>query len=364
MTRVPLLLLPLLLLAACGDSEPASTPPARDPGLVWGAGIAYEAGKKLGGCTVGDVDLTHAGNEIAAVAATGEVYVLSHDEEGWHGGVVAKAGGEMISCAVGDADPTRPGNELVVGGMAEGTEESGGEGAAHLVFLDADGWKIEPLFEDAALVHGVAVGEVDPTHPGAEVVCVGFSRKLTVLGRTDAGWATLYVADLPSPGKNVVVDGGRIVAVCAGGTRETIVCRDARTWAGESRTIGPVGPARVSAHGDEILVACDDGGLRLLRGEQPAEVLYREADKLRGAVLADLDPDAPGLEAATAGYGKTITVLFRPNEGETEWSPLTVWRDTDRFHHLAAGELLAAGAGLELVAVGYSGRVVVASRRR
>ena len=152
----------LLGLAGCGDgAEKGDGPPppagkgAARP-VSWGATIAYEAGQKLGGCAVGDLDPRHPGDEILAVAASGDLLVVRHDPEGWHGEVVARAGGEMIGCAIGDADPARPGLEAVVGGMAQGTEESGGTGAAHLLYRGDDGWHLEPMFEDAALVHGVA----------------------------------------------------------------------------------------------------------------------------------------------------------------------------------------------------------------
>ena len=139
-------------------------------------------------------------------------------------------------------------------------------------------------------------------------------------------------------------------------------------WTHKSTDFTLGGPARIDARGEEILVACDNGslnkvGLDLRSGLSARRRLHKESQKLRGAVLADLDPSVPGVEAATAGYGKTITLLYRPQGDEEAWTPVTLWRDTEKLHHLAAGELLADGQGLELVAVGYSGRVIVAARR-
>ena len=353
----------LLGLAACGgDADPTDGgPEAGSAPVSWGATIAFEAGQKLGGCAVGDVDPTHPGNEILAVAASGDVYVVRHDAQGWHGEVVATAGGEMIGCAIGDADPARPGLEAVVGGMRTGGEDSGGMGAAHLLYRGDDGWHLEPILDDTALVHGVCIGDVDPTHDGNEVVCVGFSRRATVLGRDGVGWKTLGSADLTSPGKNAVVFKGGAVVACAGGSLDCVSFDDG-AWSNESVPLGYGGLARVDASGEQILVACDDGGLQLVEFEGH-RTIHKESQKLRGAALADLDPSVPGIEAATAGYGKTVTLLYPPKAGETTWTPLTLWRDTEKLHHLAAGELLADGQGLELVAVGYSGRVIVAARR-
>ena len=110
-----------------------------------------------------------------------------------------------------------------------------------------------------------------------------------------------------------------------------------------------------------FLVACDDGSLQLSTPDGP-EVIHKEASKLRGAVLADIDPLVEGIEAATAGYGKAITLLYPPVRPETTWKAVTLWRDTNKIHHLAGGEILSEGLGLELVAVGYSGRVIVCAR--
>ena len=146
----------LLLTAGCGDESEnrgEGPQPTGEP-ASWGATIAYEAGQKLGGCAVGDIDPSHPGNEILAVAASGDVFVVRHDAQGWHGEVVAKASGEMIGCAIGDADPARPGLEAVVGGMQSGGEESGGKGAAHLLYLDDAGWQLEPVEQHLAQLLG------------------------------------------------------------------------------------------------------------------------------------------------------------------------------------------------------------------
>ncbi|MFV1959215.1 MAG: hypothetical protein ACC662_07360 [Planctomycetota bacterium] len=364
------LLFALLAPCGCGREKTPGGVPADAPAhpVSWGATIAFEAGRKLGGCAVGDLDPMHPGHEILAVAATGEVFVVRHDEDGWHGKVVAKAGGEMITCAIGDADPGRPGLEAIVGGMEEGGEGSGGNGAAHVLYRDDEGWHLEPLLVDAALVHGVAIGEVDHSHEGGEVITVGFSRKATVLGRENGAWKTLATIDLPSPGKNALVHDGEILVACAGGSVERIRKEDG-AWTTRSIPLGDVGPARPDADGARVLVACNDGGLRLFsldgpEGKTPTvTVIHREPKRLRGAVLGDLDPSVPGVEAATAGYAKEMTILYPPEAGKKAWTAKTLWRDTEKFHHLASGELLADGQGPELVAVGYSGRVVVASRR-
>jgi len=98
-----------------------------------------------------------------------------------------------------------------------------------------------------------------------------------------------------------------------------------------------------------------------IRSTTRAVVLYtldHQGDKLRGAVLADLDPQVPGPEVATVGYERRLTILHR--EGE-RWKPTPVLRESEKFHGLAAGDLDGDG-DQELVACGYSGRLIVIDR--
>ena len=85
-------------------------------------------------------------------------------------------------------------------------------------------------------------------------------------------------------------------------------------------------------------------------------------------MIADVDPEAPGPELATAGYDGIVRVLRVRDLGRDERGlrqldaeVLEVARDDDKLHHLAGGELPELGACL--VAVGYSGRVVVVRHR-
>ena len=94
--------------------------------------------------------------------------------------------------------------------------------------------------------------------------------------------------------------------------------------------------------------------------QRESTVLHTGPDKLRGAVLADLDPTSPGLEAATAGYDGTLRAFTFAND---EWREAIVARDTDRFHHLTSG-VLPGWDGTVLIGVNYSGKVTVAGKSR
>lgn len=345
MKRAPILA--LLAFPACagpGDGESS-----------WNVQTIFETGAKLGSCAVGDLDPARPGNEVAVVASTGEVFIVHRDGEGWGFDAVGSLGGEMIQCAIGDADPTRPGNELVAVGMLEGGEDEGGLGAANLIYRVDGGWAWEVMFRDSALVHGVCVAELDPEQPGDEVLVAGFSDRAVLLRRSGEGWEDVEVAQLGGAGKNAVAFEGGAAIACKDGS-VVHVARSAEGEGWESRVLdqAPAGQARLGTDGSRLVVARDDGVLAVLADGQRQEI-YREPKKLRGAVLADLDPSCPGLEAATAGYDKRVTLLCLE---DGEWRPRTLHRDSESLHHLAAGQL-TGDERPELVTCGFAGRLIL-----
>jgi hypothetical protein len=336
----------LATLGACGGNDGG--------GGTWKATVVLEAPDKLSGCAIGDLDPRRPGNEIAAVCGNGEVYVVHRDGDAWKKEVVAHTPGEPIQCAVGDTDPAREGAELVVVGMAAGTEDSGGAGAAHLIWWDGHGWKRKLLFEDTALIHGVCIGDLDAARAGQEILLVGFSNRATMLFREEGAWISETAADLGSAGKTAVPYRGGAAVACNAGT-VVHVRKTGGRWSSEVLDRAEAGQSRIGTDGRRLLVARDDGALGLIGTEGRTDI-HKEGQKLRGAVLADLDPGAAGIEAATAGYEGTITVLYPEDDA---WRAEIVFRDTGRFHHLVAGELLTAGEGPELAGCGYSRRLTV-----
>jgi hypothetical protein len=333
-------LLPFLFSGACAHSPPG-----------WERVVVLDAGVKLGACAVGDLDPASTGPEIAAVATTGQVFVARRTADGWTAGEVARLSGEMIQCAIGDADPARPGLELATVGMREGTEDGGGAGQAHLVWLTDGAWHHEPILDDSALLHAVCVD-------GGGVYAAGFAQRVLRARREGGSWRSAEIATLPGAAKNALALRGKIVFACTDGSLAAVDAtgESARTAVLDRRAGAR---ARLGTDGERILVADDDGTLSLLAAGAREE-LCREPAKLRGAVLAELDPATAGLEAATAGYGKRVLVLRR---GADAWSVEVVSEERDRLHHLACGDLDPA-PGLELVTCGYSGELVLFRRRR
>lgn len=329
----------------------------------WRSEVALDVGTKLGGCAVGELLPDRPGAEIAVVAGTGQAFVVHRAEggEAWASERVASLPGEMIQCAIGDLVAERAGAELALVGMKQGSEDDGGAGAAYVAWRSADGWRCELVFEDAALIHGVCAADLMPERAGDELLLVGFSREAHVAWREGGAWRVEPAGRLPGPGKNAVPFRGGAAVACADGTVVHVVRRDG-AWAADAIDRIDAGRARLASDGERLLVASDDGGLDLLTPGPDGwrrERLHRSQSKLRGAVLADLDPDVPGVEAATAGYDQRLLVLTHRGEA---WLAETAYEDDARFHHLAAGDVLPDVPGLELASCGYSGRVVVVHR--
>ena len=350
MHRSSLTLLAALLASACTTSS-----------IQVGHRVVFDAGEKLGGCAVGDLS-PDAGKEIAVVASSGALRVIGEEGGQWSAVEVGRASGEMIQVAVGNVWPGVGADELVAVGMASGDEDSGGEGAVFVAGYDPQlgRYRMRPVFTDRALVHAVAVADLDPDHPGAEALVGGFSLDLNLLRFAPGGAPTAEkIGTTPAPAKGMVPFKSGVAVACNDGSL-VLVERGPGGWTTRVPFRAPAGLARLATRGDLILAAADDGGLWLIDGER-GKLLHDEELKLRGAVLADFDPGSQGLEAITAGYGGDVTLLR--DKGTTPWQGERLYRSRAGLHHLAMGELMAGAEGPELVTVGYAGEVVVIFRR-
>jgi len=341
------------LLASCGG----------DSGGGWDARVVFTAPDKIGGLDIGDLDPDLPGLEVACVLRTGAVWMVGRIDGKWIATPVASVGGEMLQCAIGDVDDRTPGNELVIAGMLQGTEEDGGSGAVYVVSRVDGKWQCTLAWTASALVHGVTVMDIDPRRSGNEIVAVGFDRAATIIFRDGDGWARERAVALSDRGKSVMPRGDEAVIAMSDGTVCALVRVD-DAWGLRALSLSEAGQSRLGVAPDgRIVSAGDDGVLRLIDGKNLFDI-HREDQKLRGAVLADLDPSSPGLEAATAGYLMKITVLYPPKSGSgNDWRPEVVFTDTGKFHHLAAGDLIPESPGMELAACGYSKNLVIVNRK-
>jgi hypothetical protein len=334
----------------------------------WHAETILESEHGVGGVAIGDVDPDHAGNEVVAVNDIGEVWLICRADDGWRSERIHIAGGELIMCAIGNVDPTTPGNEIVAVGMVEGPESTAGRGQVVVLGRDSAGWRATSVFIDTHMIHGVAVGDVAVRYAGNEIIACGFNHRVTLIHRDGDSWTSevVYVgndrlknADIgrivpDRPGMDVVVGGsdGRIVMLHEGELG----------WVHEIVLDDVAGQSRVTANGTSVLAGGDDGTVTLLTRTDAGwqrDVIGRDAKKIRGVALTDIDGDAE-LEAFSAGYSGNVIAYDRDADGN--WSRSVVYSDARPLHHLVAGELDAAHSGLELVAAGHSGNVVLLRR--
>jgi len=381
------LAVPALALLACAATEPA--PPAAHQDWLQETALASEG--RWNACAVADLDPTRPGNEIAVVGGDGRVVLLARVAGAWQASELGRLAGEPIQCAAGDLVDEWPGDELVTVGMQRGSEGDPGPGCAVLWRRDAQGWSPDEVLVDDALLHAVAIGELDPAARGAELVVSGFAGVVHV-GRSLGG------GELAFEQRSLVPDGesgasGHAKGAAIGAGRAALALDDgsllalrpgeaASATAGDPRPAAwrlarlaslPAPLARVAVDAEGVLVCANDGLLRYVQSRlegalSATTTLLAAPDRLRGAVIADVDPGSPGPELATAGYDGLVRVLrvrerSRDERGlvQLDTQVLEVARDDDKLHHLAAGELGELGPCL--VAVGYSGRVLVVHHR-
>lgn len=368
--RLALLASLALWLGACSEPAPRpetpdATPTPAAPQGPWLAEVALDAGVTLNACALGDVLPERPGPELVGVGGRGEVFVVWREGERWSSERVLSTGGELVQVAVGDVDPTRPGLEIVAVGASRGGEDDGTPGRATLIYRAGEQWQSERLRDERSLIHAVC-----PV-PGG-VVVAGYDQRVTLLERREGRWRERDLGELPGPARCAVPlpeePGPPGVALCC---KDGSVVRCVRR--GEDYELLPAdfrasGRARLSAANDHLLVADDDGTLALVPGLAPglpehvrgqARVeIYRASSKLRGAVLADVDPSAPGLEACTCSGAGELTVL---SHVDGRWRPAEAARDTAILHDLCYGPL--GELGPVLVAASRGGRLWVVRRR-
>ena len=318
---------------------------------------------------MGDLLPDQPGDEMVVTTGDGRVVMAWATESGFRHEVIAVLGGEAIQCAIGELDPTCPGEELVTVGKLQGSEDEPGEGVVLLHRRRETGWESTQILRTDALMHAVAIGDADPLYSGNELVVGGFTNQAFVLRHMGQGRIEVEATVTTSAAVKGAAVGLMGAVLVQNDGRLVEIVRHSEGF--EPRLLHEVLEplARVAATKDVVLFAGNDGRLRIWR-KGAVETLLTSTDRLRGAVLADLDGSRPGLEGATAGYDGFVRLVCSHNGSwvSTGGGPAlvegfdcrSIGHDEGRLHHLAAGEV--GGHGMCLIACGYSGRLLLFSR--
>lgn len=335
-----------------------------EPG-TWHSEVLLNTEAGMGGVAIGDLDPESAGNEVAVVNGAGEIWLVARNEQGWRPRQLRAGDGELIMCAIGDVDPRYDGNEFVGVGMVRGEESTNGQGQVLLIREDAGDWVAEAIFKDDHMLHGVAVGDVSARHDGNEIVACGFNHRVTLLHLGENGWSpeTIYVANnrlkIALAADVLPERAGLEALVCGSDGNVVALWENKLGWRHRLVFSDPVGQSRIATGELGILVGGDKGKVTLCRrqGDQWShEFLARDTAKIRGVVIADVDPEHPGEELYACGYSRKVFQLVRDDSGY--WESKVLYTAERPLHHLAAGEFDPTHPGPELVTCGHGGRLI------
>ena len=346
----------------------------------WDAEVLWSDVSMVGGCTIGDLDKTRKGNEVVAVTTDGRVVLLHKtDNDKWDSQQLWQGKGQLLTPVIGNFYPQHDGNELVVVGMAVGKE---GEGAGHatMIWGAGDNWNDEVIFNNTdSMLHGAAVGDLDPNHDGAELVVMSFGfdvKMITWTGPEVTDWNSALMWHGEGKVRKGLIDdfdpnhdGNELVVVDKSGNC-TMITGTGTTW--EAKTLwtdpGTPGLARVAVgnadptyDGKELVVGGDSNNVGIIRRTGDTwngDVIFTDSDSIRGLGIGDVDPTIPGNEIVIFGYSRKVTLLWGSGDA---WQSRVLFTDTGRAHDLAVGEFDSDHSGLEIAFVGYSNNVTMLS---
>lgn len=307
--------------------------------------------------------------EIAALDDKGRFHALWSYSGKWTPITTVHDGKWLGGLSQADVDPRVAGPEIYVGSQNGNVWQI----TVHLeTFLDCRLVAQLPGFE----VHTLLAGELDPRHPGPELLVFTRPGALFELRpRTDGldGFTSERLQGLDGRVRDALIlpdDGGpaRMAMVGRHGKLETLrIGPDGPEWnevhavaMGEGRlALRPPVPGRSLV----LYSTCDDG--RVYRHEErerdrwTSELVYAGPQGMRGCAAGRFDADPTVETLAVFGYSRRVELLSRR---DGRWSAETVFVDVDKGHWLTAGEFDGRNATDELVSSGYSGRVVLLAR--
>jgi hypothetical protein len=345
-------------------------------GGTWCSETVLSDSQKYDGVNIGDAD-NDGKIEILGVGLSGKVWMAKYVNKEWVTSTIWTNSGELLLPYVGDADNDGK-NEVVVVGMVAGPEADTGAGQVTMLKGSGTQWVATRLHTDGYMVHGVAIGEFDPDHPGNEVVVGTFGWNMTEIALTNGQWVvtqmmhatpvapatsgkvrTVMITDVDADGKNEVLAASK-------NWEEYIVKKVGATWTNTSIYKDTGGLARTHAgdyDGDgvvDIVGSGDSKNLVLMKRSGTTwtgSVIFTDSDQMRGAQIYDVYDGHAGNEIVGAGYSGNVTLHYQVG---TTWKHILVFHDTGRLHDVKVADVNGDGK-LELITGGYSNKVTVVS---
>lgn len=359
----------MLLVAALAVGPSASALAQDDP--TWVNYVLWEPGEKVQSVAFGDADPTRPGIEAAGVTAGGAVGLGGMSKgEPW-GMQIYKHNAKLYSVFIGDVDPNVPGAELYVGGVGSTTP-----GEILQLVRTKDGWRTKTIWRGDGLVHSMA--RLAPKRKGepAELVVPTYSGKLYLARPKREGiWTTRLLHEEAFEGDTARLLLKDMVTGAVGGLRGRNIFFTTKAGRailldadrpGSARLIHSEkgGMARITMDRKGVVYAsCNDGNvLRMTRSRKAWKVdtIFHDSDELRGVRVGKFRLAGGMSTIAIYGYSGHVRALVPGKKG---WTSVSLFKDTDKSHHLDAVDMIEGNDSDELLIGGYSERMVLIARR-
>jgi hypothetical protein len=335
---------------------------------------------KLSGVTVGDLDPTRQGNEVIGVDGVGRVVLVHRTKSGtWDSVELWQGEGELLTPVIGNFYDGHDGNELLVVGMAKGPEGEGA-GQATMIYGSGSNWEAHVIYLNAdSMLHGAAVGDLDPSHDGNEVIVMSFGYDVKMLTWNGSGagpteWTATQMWHAEGKVRKGIIDdidpthtGNELVVVDKSGNC-TMLYGSGTNWTAVTLWTDPgtpglarvaVGDADPTYSGKEMVVGGDSNNVGIIWRDLHSwegKIIFTDSNKIRGVGISDVDPTSPGNEIVVFGYSNKVTLLTRSGNS---WNSKVIFVDAGRSHDLAIGEFDSDHAGQEIVIGGYSNNITM-----
>jgi hypothetical protein len=324
--------------------------------------VCYEARGAIERIRCGQVDAADPLPQAVSVDQAGDVALIHFSGGAPRAEVLYRNGTELTGLAIGDVDPSVPGAEIYVGGYQR-DERSELHGGA--VYQIVPGREPRTIYSGPAYVHSIEIAG-----PRALLVST-YAGEVHLV--EPGGADRLLWAD--SPGTDVerpkIKDAGLLVDPAGGAKHEALVAfktgrllwidlahpESARVVHDEQGGLSRITP---DAKGGAYVTGYFGRLLHFTRAgaEWRFEVLDQEGSDsgLRGVVLGRFPAGGETAQLAVFGFFKRCRALVA-RAGVLD--PFTLYVDIDRGHTIEAAELVTGNDADELLIGGYSKRVTL-----